>query len=289
MMDCQTPAGVYTPVSVGPDWITATAKNGSASWSFEAIAERELQKKRDAGGVVHPASRFGFQGYSAEGFYFGRRAHDVCIVLSGPETPAVATEVIRASTNVSRLDLQVTVYCHAERPHLGLHGLHTMERFQKLKGKRGELKLTYTLPRGETLNVNKRIGDAHARLYDYSTKHKMGEARSVWRYEIEFKRKLAEQLARGFGDDLCDSAVVKSYVWDWWSSRGLDPMYTSEKCTNAFEGRLSPPKRDVLTWFESSVSITVQRAMKLHGRERVLKALGLLHLVELDAAPPQEN
>lgn len=279
MLYAQTPAGVYTPISVGPDWLTSTAKFGSRGLMFEEIADRELQKEREAGGDILAASRYGFEGFAADHFFFGRRTDDVCIVLSGPRTPALAVEVITAATSVSRIDLQVSVFCHGEQPHLGVHGLHTMERHQKMTGKKGELKLTYVLPKGETLNVNKRIGDAHGRLYDYATKHKIGPERTVWRYEVEFKRKLAHRLANHFAACNFDSAGVKKYVHDWWSTRGLDPMYDAEACTNAFEGHIEPVKRDVLTWFEKSVSITVARAIKKHGLNRVLKALGLSYLI----------
>lgn len=276
MQQIEVSADSYPIISSGPDWLTATAKGGSAMWEFSAIADEVLEEERRAGGKVSRASLHGFEGWKAAGFFSGCRQHDSAIILSGPRTPPLFAKVAQEATNVSRLDLQTTIACEHDRPHLGKQGYHHLARSPNKRGRQGKLTLTQSLPRGETLNVNSRSSDAYGRLYDKATEAKIGEARSLWRYEVEFKRGRALHYTRALlarDDPPTESA---SLVFDWWDTKGLRPLYDRPSGTASIAelGHVQR-NRNVLSWFEESLQVTVARAINQYGFEPTIKALGL--------------
>lgn len=273
----------YQPISVGPDWLTATAKAGSPSLEFEVIADEALNEERAAGGAIHPAARYGFEGWRGDGFYFGRRHDDSIIVLSGPRTPALAARVAQAASNVSRLDLQVTVYCNGETPNLAQDGFDYLSRIPHTRGRRGQVQLITTKPKGDTLNVNSRSSDAFGRVYDKATEAKLGTPRTVWRYEVEFKRKMASHYASALVSSDDPTTLVSSAVHRWFERKRLPLSWHSLDAADlppATIGRVSQP---LLDWFRDSMSKTVARSINQYGLEATLTALGLTQYVQSKA------
>lgn len=269
----------HTIISSGPDWITATAKLGTPSLAFEELADQELQKKRDAGGAIHQASRFGYQGHSFDGFFFGRRAEDSCIIASGPDTPYRVIPIIEAASNVSRLDLQVSVWTHGEQPHLAMESYNRLVAHRRQAHRPGRLTLITSDPNGETLNVNSRSSDQYGRLYDKASEAKLGPPRTVWRYEVEFKRSAARAYATGIHDAVSVADRTRHYVHSWFTKKGVKPTFNNVSNHGINEVRIDQSSHDVLRWFEESVSVTVARAIRSHGLKATIQALGLEALV----------
>lgn len=275
MSETQGQRSIYSLISAGPDWLTATAKLGGPSLEFEDIARRVFDEERTAGGDVQPAVRFGYVGLAADGFFSGRRTDDVCIVLSGPRSTTLFASVTQASTNVSRLDIQASVWTHGETPHLGIQGYNEIRRRAPRSGRKGQVTLMTSQPKGETLAINKRASDEFGRLYDKASESSLGEARTVWRYEVEYKRHRASALAHHLATvDTVESRCAR-LVHDWFRTRRITPTYNHTGPLEASGLRLEPPERDVLRWFERSVRVTIEKAAAIHGWPAVIHALGL--------------
>lgn len=278
MQNLPSPTGEYPILCAGPDWLTATAKGGYARESFALIADEVFTEERAAGGDVTSGSVLGYVGRRASGFFLGYREHDAVIVLSGPRACALTATVAQVASNVSRLDIQATIACGSDAPHLGIHGYHTLARSPKQRGRKGRLTLTQSLPRGETLNVNSRRSDAFGRVYDKATEAKLGAARTLWRYEVEFKRAMALHHSHALIGVPDLGTHSSSVVHDWFDSKGLRPMYTRPNgCASAAPLGSVHRERNILAWFEDTLSLTVARSINRYGRERTLTALGLVN------------
>ena len=142
-------------------------------------------------------------------------------------------------------------------------------------GRPRELKLTTVHPAGDTLNVNKRTSDLYGRIYDFGIAHGCADKHRLWRFEIEAKRKVGKVLAADLTGCDDSGAVAESLVHAWFNSRLPSVPFKARRDFASQNLVQETKKRDVLRWFEESLSITVGRAIKDYGLPRVLKALSL--------------
>lgn len=270
----------HTPIQSGVDWITATARSGSPSLEFERLADDYLNNKRDAGGDVHQASRLGYRGHETEHFYFGRRTEDSVLIVSSHEATRLAKPIIDIATNVSRLDLQVTVWTHGEQCNLAVENYRKLVASRRQAHRPGQISLTTVYPEGDTLNVNKRTSDAFGRLYDKASEAQAAPQHTLWRYEVEFKRRAAMAESAAYAASGSLPSYARNRVHSWWEAKGVIPSFRPDDWSLDEKALLEETRRDVLTWFEKSVSVTVARAVKRWGLEATIQALGLAALVQ---------
>jgi hypothetical protein len=269
----------YTVISAGPDWITATAKSGGPSLEFEHLADEVLDNERAESRDVTFGSRLGYDGRSGEGFFHGRRPDGSLIIASGRHACPLAAKITSVCSNVSRLDLQVTLWTHGEQPHLGVWGYQTLKRKRQSNGRPGQLTLITGYPSGETFYINKRASDSFGRCYDKATESKLGLERTVWRFECEFKRKLAHAYAKRVVAAESVSAFTNDAVQSWWSKKGLQIPARTGNGRDLVELLIEKPKQDFLAYAEANLSKQIQRGVECFGIVRVLEALKLSHLV----------
>lgn len=274
------PAYHHTAIDAGVDWITATAPCAFEFERFREEGESLLDRERSAGREVRPALLRDYVGHRGEHLFFGTREEDQCIVLSGQRAALDWKSIAPHARNVSRFDMQVSVWTHGEQPQLARAGFAKLKRSPPQRGRPAEFKLTRTHPYGETLNYGKRTSDAYGRLYDWSSAHKAAEAATIWRYEVEFKRRYAAAHCRALLNADDPRTHTASVVHQWWSQRRVEPSWAVGESRFSNGALIKEPERDALAWLRSSVSKTVKRLIDQHGLEPVLLALGLSDVVE---------
>lgn len=275
MEQAQATAYSFTPFDAGVDWLTATGTDGIEGRPFRDACEALREQERAAGGDVLPATLRDYVGHRGEGFFVGRRRQDSLCVLSGGRTAARWRSIAQVASNCSRIDLQVSLWSHGDDSQLARENYHHLKSLPAARGRPRNLTLIQGHPRGETLNVGRRISDAYGRVYDWSAAHTKTDARAIWRFEVEFKRRaaLAEVHALLGSTDL--GITTNHKVHSWFARRGLImPWLVGDYCQSDSKP-LAEPNRDVIAWFEDSVSKTVAREVKRVGLQRVLIALGL--------------
>lgn len=281
MQSVSQPTIPHDILSSGVDWITATAQKGSTRWDMQQYADNQRRRLMDAGEPITTGYRLGYYGWQCEGFFHGNREGGSIVVASG----AVAHNVFRAvsdiADNISRLDVQTTVSFPIERPHLGIQAYAALKSGSPSKVRLKNVTLITSQPQGETVNLGKRSSDQYARLYDKATESRVGEARSVWRYEVEYKRRQAGAVAARLRGDTPAEMVALSVVHEHFNARGVAPVFTPSPTFCPQKPMPTNLDRNILTWFEQSLSITVARAVHRHGLERVLEALGLAKQVDV--------
>jgi hypothetical protein len=262
-------------ISAGVDWITATTSKGSSRWDMQEYADNQRRRFMDSAETIKQGYRLGYYGWQAEGFFHGSREGGSIIVASGAQAHNVFPAVAHLADNISRLDLQVTIATPDERPHLGVQAYSTVKSGAPCKRRVKNVTLITSYPQGETCSIGKRSSDQYGRIYDKATESGQGEPRTAWRYEVELKRSPAVSLAaRLRGDQMVESSTL-GFVHDWYSARGVIPVFTPDVSFCPQKPVVTGTGREVLTWFEESLSITVGKAVRRYGVERVFESLHL--------------
>jgi hypothetical protein len=265
----------HSLVDAGIDWITASKPVGDDAWQFEQVGDELLQSQRAAGLEVDRATLRDYTGFRGQHLFVGTREQDLLIVASADVAARHWQTITRSARNVSRLDCQASVWTHGEQPALARWSYTRLKRLPAKRGRPRSFTLIRTHPQGETLNVGKRSSDAYGRLYDWSSAHKQGPAATIWRYEVEFKRRIALHHSSALLAAGDPRSHVAKLVHQWWDTRGVRPSYDAGDTRFSNGASLVEPNRDTLEWLRSSVSKTVARSIRQHGLETVLEALGL--------------
>lgn len=281
MQSTNQPVIAHEFESAGVDWITATAQKGSTRLEMMKFARHQRERFMDASATIKTGYRLGYYGWQAEGFFHGQREGGSIIVASSETAHQTYRSILNVSDHVSRLDLQVTVSTPVELPNLAAHAYHVLRSGSPAKVKVKNVTYIETHPKGATVNIGKRSSDCYGRIYDKATESGRGAARSRWRYEIELKRNLAVAAASTLLRFEAPTVVSSRLVFDWFNARGVAPIYSPDGFSCPHEPSPSAVKRDVLAWFEQSLSVTVSKAISYYGAERVLEALGLLNYVDV--------
>lgn len=269
----------HTCIDAGVDWITATCKPEGDRVRFDQLSEAIIEGEREAGVAIKPASLRDYRGFRAGGIFAGRRRSDSLLVLTGSHAPPHWQSVARASTNVSRLDIQATVWTHGEQPALNVEYYQWATSQPKKRGRPSSYELKRKHPYGDTFYAGNRLSDYYGRCYDYATAHKTGLPRTIWRFEVELKRLVARGYSRALLAASDYRVLTEQLVHAWWDSRGLQPTWSLGDSPQS-EGLLIDKRGgDTLAWFERCLSKTVASAIHRHGLPAVLDALGLSGVV----------
>lgn len=279
----------YFPFSAGVDWITATASESCRRFQFDQIADTHHQNETEAGRDVSTASVRDYKGLRSQGLFSGVRSRDSILIASGPSADRLCDHISLFADNVSRLDLQVTLWSGGEVTNLACDTYEQVKQARARRERPRAYSLIQNLPAGETLYVNKRSSDNYGRLYDWGVAHSAGEAGICWRYEVEYKRRDAAFNSSLVAGAINRPSVVGARVHGWFSRRGIEPAWSLSEHPAIQERSVSAPLRDPLAWFRQSVSVTVARLHKRHGLAAVVEALGLSELVTINTERRRET
>lgn len=273
-------------VSAGVDWITCTARGKDARKALESAADGLLHEEAGRGVEITPARLRDYVGWKAPGIISAKRRDDSICVLSASHALAHWQTVAQHATNVSRLDLQVTVWTHGEQPALSRWYYQRVRRLPAGRGRPRSFSLIQTHPHGDTLYVGKRQSDCFGRVYDFATAHKKAAPRTLWRYEVEYKRHLAAHHANSLLGERVHASRVESIVGQWYEARGVRQTWCSSESSHLESVSNRETERDVLSWFDTSVSKTVAKAIRRNGVAAVIEAL---HLSQYVIVRPQRR
>ena len=265
----------FPVVSSGIDWLSLRTSDFNQSNAYSALAYEVFDAAKKAGEKVEHGVRVGYAGRSVSGLFLGHRESSSLLTLSSDVARRYGPVALKLGGSVARIDLQATIDCASHPHNLASEAFYQAKLMPLSGGRPRELKLTQVHPQGDTLNVNKRTTDHYGRIYDYGAAHEAAERHRLWRFEIEFKRSLAKNIAGTLTGADSPGMVAQSLVHTWFNSRLPCVPFKAERHSASQNLLPEPKRRDVLTWFETSLSITVGRAIKDYGLDRTLKALGL--------------
>jgi hypothetical protein len=273
----------YPIVSSGVDWLSIRTKEFDIANAYDALAFEVFQAAKESGEKIENAVRVGFAGRAASGIFLGHKESTSLLTLSSEVARKYAPVALKLGGSVARIDLQVTIDTKRDRPNLASRSYFQAKVVPSKGGRPRELKLTQTHPAGDTLNVNKRTSDHYGRVYDFASAHQAGDKHSLWRYEVEFKRGVAKNIAATLDSSDDHKAIAESLVYQWYRERLPTIPFTPRRLLCAHNMVSERKERNVLGWFEDSLSVTVARAIKDYGLSRTLKALGLERFLPINS------
>lgn len=262
-------------VSAGVDWLTCT---GATILSREDLWRHGLRLEHAGKCEGEKASTWhanGYRGRKGSHFAFGARKDSVCLQLSSFQADDEWQECIRASENVTRLDLAVDCQFDPPVPTLSAQVYRHSDHVPPRNGKPPKKTLYVDTDGGSTLYVGARPSENFGRLYDKGVKEKVAPRGVWWRWEVELKGRVAVATSDAIlrSDDY--RVAIVSEVAHWFASR-VGHSYTSSFREGTLVGPRKLPTVDrQLRWLASGVRPTVASLVERVGLERVLFALGL--------------
>jgi DNA relaxase NicK len=213
-------------------------------------------------------------------FAYGESAtHREIIQLSGEWSKKFWLDMVNLTGNVTRIDLAVDAELYEPIEALAEQCFNEIAGHT---GTRGRMVLVKGLPGyGQTLYVNSRKSDQFGRLYDKSAEANVGIPGSVWRYEVELKKRyanaMADQLADIFNQQPTRDGltVIAQYVYHWFDKRNVPPVF-DRKATGVIAVKVkSESMLTRLQWLRMQVSPTVKWLIESGQAKEAIDALGL--------------
>lgn len=270
--------------SAGVDWLTITCADPDMARELVHLVDYACEALAQRGYLRKPWAWKGYGGWQCAGLRYGTREDGTICVLSGEEARRGWGEMLRYRTNVTRIDLALTFELNV--PHPDVAKICHLELVRMRRD--GESLRVQHFPlvdndvHGQTLYVGSRRSDQFGRLYDKGLESgSFDQPGCAWRYEVEYKRSAARQVADQLFDDYNQtadvSARVASTVNDWFSSRYVPCAgdHWTKPYTVQIEARVNDIDK-TLEWFSRQIRPSVRRLFASGVPvERVLDALGI--------------
>lgn len=265
----------------GPDWLTVTTENAASSRYLRGVSEKYM-------GLNHERRPWHFLAYVGRtwhdpagtgGVAFGERlAGDSAIMQVWGELSNTIGQVLHLEHGrVTRCDLQVTVL-HSQPTESIRDMLGTLDGTSHKY-----LALIPVGPEGGTLYIGARGSDMFARMYDKGVQLGGGiPARTLWRYEVEYKRKCAADAALGVWAVGISSADRRDFILrnveHYFREHGVPTPFVAGSENHHSVVRYGTRQQDAqktLLWLSQQVQPAILRLAYGGHAEAVAEALGL--------------
>jgi hypothetical protein len=290
-------------VEVGVDYLTCTFVGRQGESSLASFG-RYLVHEEMARGEKWRDFRFsGYRGEHCGASSFGYRHDGEILRISSHVAKEHWAQAFALATNVTRIDVQVTVRPEGGPTKRLLNHHRTMRRKRRGRGRPPSFKFWYGPDGPEAATFGKRSSDVFARAYDKGVESGLPEYSGTLRYETELKRRLAVEMCVKLDEAVCSDSQIVQYVSKFATIRGLQTgIDASEFERLALLDRLpenrrhedfechqisssAPANPELLlgqgkmrrsaSWLHNSVRPSVQKLLAMGHREVVLSALGL--------------
>jgi len=205
----------------GVDYITAThlgvdADSGLASFGRHLLREQVQFGERDRD------FRFsGYRGRIAGQASYGVRYDSQIVRLSGECARQNWSQVAQLASNVTRLDVQITVLVHDGPTRRLLKHHRQVRRKKNSHGRPARFKFWYGPDGPEACTLGSRQSDWFGRIYNKHLESGFKEYEGTLRYELELKRTVALSTIALLDQDGDEATKIARLVSDFVAHRGL--------------------------------------------------------------------
>jgi DNA relaxase NicK len=264
-----------TIIESQPDWLTVTCTSEDKVPAFRRWARRCVAWEAAAKNRERNFAAFGYEGVACGRVRWGCRDDGDMVQLSGDVAAKELHNALDAGTNVSRIDLAVTV--HLDPPDAQLEVSHYKQFLASpsREGRRTSASLVQSSDGGATFYLGKRVSDVMLRVYNKAVESGDPRYLDCHRYELEVKGDNAVFTATTLAQSSDPGEFCHSAVFDWVSHRGVTPAFTCEQPRRLQPGFRRRSDEDTkLLWLQQSVAPTVAWLRSFGDQRRVLHALG---------------
>ena len=263
-------------VSLGCDYLTATARDRDRAMALHSKASALFRVQRDFGNESRPWGMAGFSGWKCGSVQVGVRGEEVCVRLSSDSAARSWRDVVHLADNVSRIDLQATVQVETNLTKLIDKYKRAARRNSAQCRDKKRVRWVQEHHGGYTLYLGNRQSNVFGRIYDKAVESKLPEFRQCVRFEAQYQYRLARYVADELYRTSRPIPRIASYVSQFFNGRGV-PLEINEDDTARYT--CSRPRSDAeknLAWLQASVKPCIMRLMDLGLGEEVFRALGLI-------------
>lgn len=263
-------------VSLGCDYITATAKERHAAERLHEFGSNQFRVQRDFGNKSKPWGMAGFTGFKCGSVQVGSRGGEVCVRLSSDSAARSWRGLLDHAQNVSRIDLQATVR-HLDQPTrvIDKHRRRARKNSEKYKNRR-RVRWVQEHHGGYTLYVGNRQSNVFGRIYDKWEESKEDYFAGCVRYEGQYQNRLAWHVANSLYATGSPIILVASYLSQFFQGRGVPLELQVDPTARYSCSRLRSDDDKNLSWLQNAVRPTVRRLIDSGKGEEVFRALGLI-------------
>lgn len=238
----------------GVDWITVTGTDLGRWDKIQNLAYQLLEQGFLNGETIRKSSRHGFSLKGVAGVQYGSGAGGWMVSLSGDEARRHWMAFAVFAKNVTRLDLQVTVWYNSDQVDT-IRNLHK----EALRNASGKPKRNLTHidngKKGSTLYIGSRASSQFGRIYDKQRqqKNKLGFQNAI-RFEVEYKKPLSKEVCRWLMLQERTPDEMAARVLDWFAARGIEVPQIGTSADNAIQvGKEPTPLENKLNWLRKTV------------------------------------
>jgi len=203
------------------DWLTLTFRDGGKWKAAELAAEHALDQEKGDGADESVLRFQGYDGRQAGRVGFGVRDDGALVRLSGELADAGLRDLLPLASNVSRIDLAVTVQLPPHYPNPMTEGFRLGPITKPARGSAPDYQIIQHSRQGTTLYVGNRRSPRFGRVYDKWRESQLDFYRGCTRYELEAKGKLAARLAAAVAFAADRRSTIRVLVRDYFEPRGV--------------------------------------------------------------------
>lgn len=283
-MSTQNPIEI---LEVGIDYITATSHSSSSLSGLGAFGNFLVGEAVRRGSKKRASRTLGYTCVHADGVSCGRRDDGTFVRLSGATAAEHWLQVYDLSSNVTRLDLQVTDRT-TDSPSERLRAIWRRRKYRPTTGGRPPQWKAIVGQAGiETIMIGSRASNSYLRFYDKGKESKLPQYDRALRTEAELKAEHALFMATWLGAQVNEQAAIAARICkivsdcsghslrDLWESLLVNDETACERFPKA-------TKRNVKGYAFLSVCVRplVQRLIGAGQLDHVLEVLGLTDHVQ---------
>lgn len=262
--------------SIGCDYITCLAKDAAGWHPLKMHGFELLRMEEAAGNKMAGFGMSGFTGLKCGSVQVAQRDKEFLVRLSSYRAANSWTTVARCSDNVSRFDVQATVFVVPD-PARRIDREKRLARLEAKKG--GDKKVVRWVADnrgGYTLYLGVRSSNVFGRIYDKYAQTQLDHYRGCVRYEVQFQGHLARRVCFGLRDNASQISHMASHVMQFFNGRGLRLEIQSNDEARYSCSRERSDAEKCLVWLRTAVSPSVKRLIDAGKGEEVYRALGLI-------------
>jgi hypothetical protein len=261
--------------SAGVDWITATAPR---TRTLEPLYERVQQlviSEADEGNDKTPWKWQGYNGVKCGGASVGIRRDGVIAQLRSDTARDHWQDIMPLAANVSRIDLQLTARLDEAHRELIRAQYARLRRAKRLRGRPLDATLIDNPTRGSSLYLGRRACEKFARMYDKGAEEKTSPPGTLIRWEVEYKKKSALQMASGLARAGSVDTVAAATVSEHFRSRRIQCIEAEAQGLEIPRAPSTSSDATRMAYIRAVIAPMLARMMKSYTRAELAEALGL--------------
>jgi len=269
-------------MDAGVDWITATSGDSSLTEKLRFRAASWVKQESARGCEIAPWRQYGYEGLACGSVQFGERTDSGIVRLGGAVAWQHWREVYRLSTNVSRIDVQVTI--RHSGPSTSTISAHYKAAMRARK--RGLVRRAVDLYRGSdgsaTVYFGKRQSERFGRIYEKGRQSRLDHYENAVRYEVEFKDVQANHIAKTLAWSTEEKALVVRLVADYFNEARAWSSCVELGQSTTVDAAPRPERQSSIEWLRYQVAPAVTRLIEQGHLDQVVQALGLAPFVSVN-------